>query len=101
MQQHEDPLYPQMVEMVLSGSQRGVDFSEGGIQIYNKKWIDIESYINLGDLVLFRPDIPHRVTPIDENKSLSWDVLSGRWTIFSPIANINNEQLNEKETKTI
>jgi hypothetical protein len=101
MSAHVDPIDPQKVEMVLSLSQRGVDFNEGGLSIYiDNVWNDVEKFIQFGDICMFRPDIPHRVDPIDAGIELDWNTISGRWTIFSPIANISNEDINETEVKS-
>ena len=98
MQEHVDPLDPQKVEMVLSGSQRGVDFEDGGLEIFlDDEWIDVESHIAKGDIVLFRPDVPHRVKPINSKSKLDWSKRKGRWTIFSPIAHSTKKELNEKK----
>ena len=63
-------------------------------------WNDVEKFIQFGDICMFRPDIPHRVDPIDAGIELDWNTISGRWTIFSPIANISNEDINEIEVKS-
>ena len=98
MQEHVDPLDPQKVEMVLSGSQRGIDFVDGGLEIFlDDEWIDVESHITKGDIVLFRPDVPHRVKPINAKSKLDWSKRQGRWTIFSPIAHSTKKELNEKK----
>lgn len=97
LQNHVDPVEPQMVEMVMLASEKGVDFKEGGLSIFdNGKWLDIESMCKLGDMILFRPDIPHRVDPVDPDATLEFNENSGRWIFFSPIANIKNLEINEK-----
>ena len=101
MSAHVDPIDPQKVEMVLSLSQRGVDFNKGGLSIFiDNEWYDVEKFIQFGDISMFRPDIPHRVNPIDAENELNWNTISGRWTVFSPIANISNESNNENEVKS-
>jgi hypothetical protein len=102
MSAHVDPVDPQKVEMVLSLSERGVDFQEGGLSIFiDNKWQDVEKFVSFGDICMFRPDIPHRVNPIDPNIKLNWCNNAGRWTIFSPIANISDESKNEAEVKDL
>ena len=101
MSAHVDPVDPQKVEMVLSLSERGVDFNEGGLSIFiDNEWKDIEKFVRFGDICMFRPNIPHRVNPIDPSIKLDWNCCSGRWTLFSPIANISYENNNEAEVKT-
>ena len=100
MSAHVDPEEPQKVEMVLSLSERGVDFQDGGLSIFvDNEWQDVEQFIKFGDICMFRPDIPHRVNPIDPNVSLDWHDSRGRWTAFSPIASITDESKNESEVK--
>ena len=98
METHIDPLKPQTVEMVLAGSQKGKDFSSGGLLVKSKKgnWVNVEKNIKIGDIVMFRPDVPHKVKLIDKNKKLNWKNELGRWTFFSPIASFKNQKLNEK-----
>jgi len=98
MAAHVDPIEPQKVEVVLSLSERGVDFKEGGLSIFiDQEWQDVEKYISFGDICMFRPNIPHRVDPIDSSSELGWNKIAGRWTVFSPIANIIDESNNEVE----
>ena len=95
---HVDPLHPQRVELVLAMSQRGEDFKSGGIQIQDgDKWVDLESSIQFGDIVMFRPDVPHQVLPIDQDSQLDLQSETGRWIMFSPIANIYNNTVNGKQ----
>ena len=97
LQAHVDPVYPQYVEMVLAASKRGIDFESGGISAHNgTEWVDIEEHVEVGDLVLFKPDILHRVDPIDSGNQVDWTSERGRWIFFSPIANIKNQSVNEK-----
>ena len=91
MSAHVDPVDPQKVEMVLTLSERGVDFQEGGLEIFiDNEWQDVEKFISFGDICMFRPNIPHRVNPIDPNIKLNWCSNAGRWTVFSPIAYIKD-----------
>ena len=101
MQTHVDPLLPQAVEIVLAASERGSHFNEGGLNVKSKfgKWIDIEKKIRFGDIVMFRPDVPHKVNVIDGDEKIDWKNKKGRWTFFSPIANFKNQNLNEKSMK--
>lgn len=96
MQAHVDPLEPQKVEMVCSFSERGKDFQTGGLSIYSdKEWHDVENYIKFGDICIFRPDVPHRVEPIDPSKEKNFNDIGGRWTVFSPIASVSDKSKNE------
>jgi hypothetical protein len=96
MQAHVDPLEPQKVEMVCSFSERGENFETGGLSIYtDRQWHDVEQYIRLGDICMFRPDIPHRVEAIDPHKDKKFNDSDGRWTVFSPIASVVDKSQNE------
>ena len=100
MEAHVDPLEPQKVEMVCSFSERGEDFDTGGLSIYiDKQWRDIEQYIKFGDICMFRPDVPHRVDEIDAHKDKNFNHISGRWTVFSPIASVVDNSKNEVSVK--
>ena len=50
-------------------SKRNSDFKSGGFYGVNEKdqKIDLEKYIDVGDMSLFCPSIEHGVYPIDEN----------------------------------
>lgn len=98
LENHVDPVEPQKVEMVVAISQRGTDFKTGGLEFsLHGEWIDVEKYVEIGDIVMFKPDIPHRVTPIDPEETLSFGKNNGRWIIFSPIAHTYDKTKNEKE----
>ena len=65
-------------------SKRNSDFKSGGFYGVNEKdqKIDLEKYIDVGDMSLFCPSIEHGVYPIDENsmeKKYDWYSEVGRW----------------------
>ena len=99
MAAHTDPLDPQRVEVTLALSQRGIDFQTGGVEILdNDKWADVESQVKFGGITMFKPDIPHRVTPIDSDSGkVTWSDQKGRWIMFSPIAHIKNSGTTERQ----
>ena len=95
LQAHQDPIQPQRVEVVMLMSQKGKDFKEGGLMIQdNGVWKDVEDSAQLGDIILFCPNIPHKVETIDPDKTLDWKSESGRWILFSPIAHIVDTSKN-------
>ena len=96
MQAHKDPVEPQRVEVVMLMSKKGKDFKEGGLAIEDQGvWKNVEDHTEFGDIVLFRPDIPHRVEPIDPASTLDWKNEAGRWILFSPIAHMVDTSKNE------
>ena len=65
-------------------TRKSSDFSTGGFYCVgkNKKKIDIEKYISLGDMSLYCPTIEHGVFPIDLEslkKNYNWNSGIGRW----------------------
>lgn len=102
MMTHVDPLHPQQVELVLLLSERGTDFQTGGLKaksISDEDFVDIEGQLKIGDICMFRPDIPHGVEAIDKEMPLDWKQSRGRWIMFSPIAHIRDQSKNESEVK--
>ena len=47
-----------------------------------RKWIDIESEIMIGDIMLL-DQICYKVSPIDQDKKLNWDSILGKWTLVT------------------
>ena len=83
---HRHPRQPTNYGLILNLSKRGRDFIKGSTNFYyKKKIINLEkTEINQGDLILFRYDLKHFITPIDPNENLSFN-LKGRWTLVMPI----------------
>jgi hypothetical protein len=82
---HMHPLEPQRVGLVLGLSKRGEDFTSGGT------WFEVdgrrfgtEDCHDLGDLIVFRYDIPHWVTAIDQGEKFDPSLERGRWTAVLP-----------------
>lgn len=81
---HTDPSInsPLAVSGYLS-SKKNKDFSSGGFYCVDKKnnRIDIEEYIDIGDMSLYCATIDHGVEPIDQNydKDYDWNSGIGRW----------------------
>jgi hypothetical protein len=66
-------------------SQRGVDFQSGGTH-FDVKGTDVssEDVHDIGDMLLFRFDIPHWITPVDMSQPCDFSLASGRWTAVLP-----------------
>ncbi len=82
---HIHPLEPQRVGLVLALSQRGVDFVSGGtcFEVEGRRF-DTSNYHNIGDLILFRYDVPHWITGVDQGEKFDSASERGRWTAVLP-----------------
>lgn len=53
---------------------------------YKNKYINLEKYnLTCGDLILFRFDLWHKITPVDPGDHLTFDD-KGRWTLILNVA---------------
>ena len=84
---HEHARFPVNYGLIFNLSQKGKHFLNGGTEIISgsNKLIKIENYSDVGDLILFKYDLKHRVSPIDSSKDLTF-TKTGRWTIILPIS---------------
>jgi hypothetical protein len=78
---HQHPLEFTRIGPILALSEIGVDFRRGGTE-FNTPFglINVERHHDIGDICLFRFDLPHRVTTVDPDQELQWNG-SGRWTL--------------------
>lgn len=82
---HFHPLNPQKIGMIVGLSQRGTDYDRGGTCFdANGSVVDIEPFHDIGDIALFRFDLPHWVTPSDLRFKFDWNSERGRWTMVLP-----------------
>lgn len=83
---HMHPRFPVNFGMILNLSQKNINFTSGGTEIkeLNGKIIKVEDHSDIGDLILFRYDLEHRVSPCDPSEDLTFDQ-HGRWTAIMPI----------------
>lgn len=83
---HMHPRFPVNYGMILNLSKKNMNFKSGGTEIkdLNGKIIKVEDYSDIGDLILFRYDLEHRVSPCDPFNDLTFDQ-NGRWTAIMPI----------------
>ena len=83
--EHVHPLEPQRVGLITGLSEKGRDFSKGGT-CFRVDGVEygFEDTHAMGDIILFRYDIPHWISPIDESESLDWTRKAGRWTMVLP-----------------
>jgi len=82
---HEHPLEPTRVGMILSLSEEGVDFRHGATEFKTPfGLVSTQGFHDIGDICLFRYDLPHMVTPVDPEGEIRWDG-TGRWTLILPV----------------
>jgi len=82
---HTHGLEPQRIGLIVSLSQRGEDFERGGTGFdVDGEIVDIEPFHDLGDIGLFRFDLPHWVSPIDIEQAMDETSARGRWTLVLP-----------------
>lgn len=85
---HWHPLNPQKVGMILALNQYGKDYNSGGTgYVINDHIVETEGYQDLGDMILFRYDLPHWVSPSSFADRFSWDDPAGRWVSILPFYN--------------
>jgi hypothetical protein len=79
---HQHKLEPTKIGLILALSELGVDFRSGGCEFRTPfGLIDAMPYHDIGDVCLFRYDLPHRVSAVDPDRDRRWDG-SGRWTFL-------------------
>ena len=82
LQEHTHPLEPQRVGLVLSASKLDTDVSTGGTYFLSPFGrVEAAAYHDIGDLILFRYDIPHGVSRVDEHSTLDWRSEAGKWSV--------------------
>ena len=86
-------------------SKNNLDFQSGGFYCLDKenKEIDLESYIDAGDMSLYCPTIEHGVKAIDEHSKIDnydWYSGTGRWWM-GLFTNDSNLTKNRKTSKSL
>jgi hypothetical protein len=83
---HQHTFLPQKVGLILSLSEYGTDFESGGTRFATPAdgVVDIEGEHTIGDIAVFRYDLPHEVTPCDPEKELDFGLDAGRWSMILP-----------------
>jgi len=78
---HMDPV--PNIRFIISGylSKRGVDYSEGGFYLVDEKngKLDMEQYIDKGDVGFFMASLRHGLATIDSKKPADIKKKDGRW----------------------
>ena len=82
---HLHPILPQKIGLILNLSQIGTDFSTGSTRFETGgAELDTEGQQLQGDLCLFKYDLPHDISRVDEADTLDWTSKRGRWTLITP-----------------
>ncbi len=86
-------------------SKKNKDFKSGGFYCLDQKKdkVDIEQFIDEGDISLFCPTIEHGVEPIDQeyqNTDYDWNSGVGRWWM-GLFTNDSNEKKHRKTSKSL
>lgn len=85
LDQHTHAFDPQRVGLILGISERGKDFGQGATYFEVKGEHQSSDLVhNIGDLLLFKFDIPHGISKIDEEETLDHASERGRWTLVMP-----------------
>lgn len=82
---HKHEFSPTKIGMILSLAKRGETFEQGGVRFQNSG-TTYETAVDhdIGDVLLFRYDLPHAVYPIDPGAELDWSSEDGRWSLIMP-----------------
>ncbi len=83
---HSHKRFPNNYGLILNLSKKDRDFQQGQTEVIleNKKVIKLDDYTDIGDLILFRYDLAHRVAPCDPKEDLVFSD-KGRWTAVLPL----------------
>jgi len=79
--EHVHPLLPQGVGLITSLSRIDVDFKMGGTTFRTPfGLVNTHDTHDIGDVIIFRYDLAHAVTPVDEGNELDWNSDVGKWS---------------------
>jgi len=83
LRDHADPGKNQKIVSGLIMSKIGEDFNSGGFffRNINKKKVNIEKKLEIGDSVIFYASLIHGVEPVDKKKKIDWKSYNGRWFV--------------------
>jgi hypothetical protein len=72
--------------LILAGSIYDQDYKSGGVRFHvpGKGWIETETQHVAGDIILFRYDLLHEITPVDPSGNVDWTRDDGRWSFVFP-----------------
>jgi hypothetical protein len=81
LEAHVDPFVNQKMIIGAMMSKRGLDYLQGGFYCMdqNVEKVDLENYLDVGDMVCAYPTVVHGVDAVDPDKELDWNSIEGRW----------------------
>lgn len=89
--EHIDPVAKfALIATLVVASKEGLDYKEGGLYVRESKDSEpfyLDSFTEIGDLMVFSPGIDHGVDCIDPSDSYNWRTNNGRWIIMPIIIN--------------
>ena len=95
---HWHPIDPQKVGTILALNQFGKDYHSGGTgYVINDHIVETEGFQDVGDMILFRYDLPHWVSPSSFADRFSWDDPRGRWVAILPFYDPWGKPAEDKE----
>ena len=103
--EHIDPIGPYaQIQTLIVASVFGKDFKEGGV--YARKELNgekfyIDSYTEIGDMIVMSPGIPHGVESINDNDEYSPNINNGRWIILPLFLQSDYQSFNNVKPKQI
>jgi len=86
--EHSHELLPQRVGLILAGSDIATDYKCGAVRFRDSRdgeWLSTLNKHEIGDLLLFRFDLYHDITPVDPESDLDFNSNNGRWTFVLPL----------------
>lgn len=79
--EHAHPRLPQHIGLITSLSRINVDLKTGGTTFRTPfGLVDTHDTHDIGDVIIFRYDLPHAVTLVDEGNELDWNSDAGKWS---------------------
>lgn len=103
--EHIDPVSKfASIQTIVQASEYGKDFKTGGLYARKEKNGEkfyLDSYTDVGDLMVLSPGINHGVDIIDSEAELNWNNNDGRWMIMPIIINSDYESPENIKPKAI
>ena len=78
------PFEPQKIGLITGLSRKGIDYNVGGTTFKTPSGFVDSGQHDIGDITLFRYNLPHAVTEVDPDEKLDWNSEKGRWTMILP-----------------
>jgi hypothetical protein len=100
--EHSHPLEPQRIGLITSLSRIGEDVTAGATCFRTPAGrVDTTHSHDIGDIVAFRYDLPHEVTPVDEHKTLNWNSDAGKWSVVLELRETHALSHNQQPGKAL